>query len=245
MPRFPLQRPASDATRPDVADPLQDLAAQHHLPGCGLDQIKSICLELHCTMIRMSELTRKIEVGADGCVAVSIGKELTLSRNEIQHSLLTCLSRQKSVADMAAYAELLDQSPATIEVIRLVACIYSDMVLFPLPWTTGIKLRLAERLRLVWETSKMWRLSRGPQLTELCIWSLWFGSFAAFRSTHQDWFEIELELHLKVLYGDKWAAMTFAKVEKMLSAFLWWGPVCSEPGRQLWSRIRRSSGVKP
>lgn len=178
----------------------------------------------------------------------SLTKILTLERNEIQHGLLSFPTSQFDAAAFAVDEKCLsgwNRVLALIELIRLAASVYSDMVLFPLPWRTGVKPRLAARMRLILESSQLYRLAGYTQTahTELHIWLLWFGCFAAFRSRHQEWFEHELCRVLGVFYRLQWGSVAFDTVKRSLHGFLWWDPVCHGPGQDLWSRLKSHARV--
>jgi hypothetical protein len=78
-------------------------------------------------------------------------ENLVMSRNEVQHRLLSFPISQYPTEYFATVSSTGDNSALT-ELTRLAASVFSDMAFFPLPWRTGVKLRLAARMRAVWRT---------------------------------------------------------------------------------------------
>jgi hypothetical protein len=174
------------------------------------------------------------------------------ARNEIQHELL---SGPTSQLDKHAFSstDRSSRAPGQIEALRLAASMYSDMVLYPLANSTGVKPRLASRLRAVLETSKIndatttttdpASQSPSPMTDKLSVWILWSGCLAAWKSADQDWFEDRLRTRLESMYGpDGFAELDLEHVQaRILDGFLYWAPIYEVPNRELWARIRGRS----
>jgi hypothetical protein len=203
--------------------------------------VKEVNDDMHRMMEYAIQLTGIVELSFHNS-STSYVTILSIARSEIQHFLLAYPTSQYGVEAFEANA--LYSNLALTELIRLAACVYSDMVLFPLPWRTGVKLRLADRMRLIWESSALschvFHLEK--YYTPLYIWVLWFGTLAGFRSHHQDFFEKELRRVLEVYYGAEWGCITFETIRELLRGFLWWDPVYETPGKILWSKIRGMAG---
>jgi hypothetical protein len=228
-PKFPL-------IRNGIEQPKNKLFRTYqwaHKISDGLDLVKEVNDDMHQMMEYASQLTDIVDVSYHDS-STSYVTILCIARSEIQHFLLAYPTGQYGVEAFEANA--LYSKLALTELVRLAACVYSDMVLFPLPWRTGVKLRLAERMRSIWESSHVGFPEK--HYTSLHVWLLWFGALAGFRSHHQDFFECELRSVLEVYYGAEWGCVTFETIREFLSGFLWWDPVYEMPGKMLWSRIR-------
>lgn len=197
---------------------------------------------MHQLLVHMVQLIEVANLFCENPGSDRYKRALILGRNEVQHGLLSYPTSQYEFTAFTldkGSQQVTDPILVSTEIIRIAALIFSDMVFFPLPWALGIKLRLANRMRLIWEYGQMRQIAAYLQSTrsELHIWLLWFGCFAAFRSPHQEWFELEL-LHLfQEMYGQRLWSIEFETVKQILGCFLWWGPVCDLPGEDLWSRI--------
>lgn len=187
----------------------------------GLTSIRYISEDMHRLITHMIQLTQAADVFHSSPEdRRTIQTVLTMGRNQVQHRLLSYPTSQYSMAAFAVDETNLadpDRTLALTELIRLSAMIYASMTTFPLPWSAGVKERLAERFRSVWLTSQMHRQAQNPEFTtahaELKAWLLWFGCFAAFRSPQRRWFERELRGTLQAFYGARWEIVTFEEVK--------------------------------
>jgi hypothetical protein len=251
-PDFQLARKKVLSTQIYPAVAMSALCNRDRNDSHGLVLIRHISREVHRLISNIVQFTEIADLFYHNPSWKTLTTFLTLGRNEIQHRLLSLSTSQY---DLSAFAvsekcscSLEGDGPGALvltELIRLAASIYSDMALFPLPWKSGVKLQLAERMRLVWETSQMDRAAeKNSQIvyTELSIWLLWFGCFAAFRSHHQEWFELELHRVLEVFYGPL-ESVTFDTVKQLLLGFLWWDPICDLPGQDLWFRLKSQTRI--
>jgi hypothetical protein len=199
----------------------------------------------------MVQITRVVDYSNSRPWTRAERTRLTFGRSITQHGLMAQLTSQFDISSFAVERfgrpgwGPVTNSLALMESIRIAASIYSDMVLFPHPWTLGIKRRLTKRLYQVWETGELYELCQNHySYDRLFVWLLWFGCFGSFRSPRQDWFEHELCRVLEVAYGQSLWSMTFESVKEDLRGFLWWDTVCDKPGRELWARIMRRVTVE-
>lgn len=228
-----------------------DSSKRNQIDGEALDLVRDFSKELHHILTFAVQVTELVtQCYYDPAHETPAHKKaITLSRNEIQHALLAYSTTQY---DVKAFERGLRDSDAShndlalAELVRLAASIYSGMVLFLVPWRTGVKPRLAERMRLIWESSQMSPSAEHSKRshTQLHVWLLWFGCLGAIRSLHRKWFEHELQCAFEALYGLEWQEMTFDTVKQALRSFLWWDPVCDLPGRDLWNQIRGPAKVE-
>jgi len=147
--------------------------------------------------------------------------DLIEARNTSQHRLLSQIPLQldPSDPDMCLH-----------QACRLATLIFSDMVLFPLPSAQGVKPRLAPMLQRVLETCVQlgyWELN-----SQVLLWSLVLGAIAASFTPVRIWYVAKFMQQLEVMQIGQWSML-----ESVLTRFLWWKPVCSEPGRKLWDEI--------
>lgn len=251
--RFPLMRPKSELAQKREDAQLDNFPGTRRIGGHELSSIKTINRVIYRVLVQMSQVTGILDRYHDDPKRKSLTGILIARRNEIQHNLLAYPTAQYS-----EYVFMLDQdsmgmSPAAMaltELIRLAASVYSDLVLFPQPWTTGIKLQLAERMRMVAEKSEIYDSTKHSMLEHLKVhvWILCFGCFAAYQSQHQEWFEDKLRWLVNMLYGvsiENPEPVKFRTVKEGLRGFLWWAPVCDSPGQALWSRLIRIPSNRP
>lgn len=224
---------------------LDSYSGTQRIGGNELSSIKTINRVIYRVLVQMAQVTGILDRYHEDPKRKSLTGILIARRNEIQHNLLAYPTAQYS-----EYVFMLDQdsmgmSPgamALTELIRLAASVYSDLVLFPQPWTTGIKLQLAERMRMVAEKSEIYDNIKHtmPEHPKLHVWILCFGCFASYQSKHQEFFEDKLRWFVNMVYGgsiEKAEPVRFKTVKEGLRGFLWWAPVCDSPGQALWSRL--------
>jgi hypothetical protein len=226
----------------------------------GFRSAENIKPELIDILEHMADLTYVVDVHHHQ-VAHTRDKLLTKlvveGRNEVQHRLLSLYPRSLHNSDLSTdvKVEELDNKSKTrtgvSELVRLAACVYSDMVLFPLAWVSGVKPRLARRMYAACSLSGSDGTLAAASADacafghmELELWILWFGFFAAYQSELQDWFEdrlSEVAASLFVRRKQEYRALReveFGQVRNTLSRFLWWDIVCDEPGKTLWERVQ-------
>lgn len=259
-PRFPLLQ----STR------CHHRALTKSAPECGQFSqgfaIQGVSSELYDILYQMCYLTHLVDRyhhQFPSRRSTSLTKTLVEGRNEAQHRLLSfcpgqCLdSTSESSTRDGEHGVPGDYTEGLEELVRLAAMVYSDMVLFPLAWVSGVKHQLAKRMHTVAQTSQLYHSLIEPEAqaaavrgqtsrfahADLHVWILWFGCFAAIRSDLQPWFEENLGRMLELVYGDRVRSnsdagcVRFEEARAALRSFLWWGPVCDEPGRALWGRV--------
>ena len=149
--------------------------------------------------------------------------EITHARNEVQHGFLS-LPRLTSTGT-ANHLDILTC------ICRISGLIFSDMVLYPLPYSTGIKPRLAVRLRQALAL---------PQLkpywtscyTDLLTWSCVLGAIAASRMSLRGWFVASL-LRMPSARQADWVGF-----QAIIARYLWWDYVCVPPTFLVWRNLQ-------
>jgi hypothetical protein len=171
-----------------------------------------------------------------------VAKVLITGRSEVQHGLLSFRTSQLDATAFNSFIPDGDDEKgdlSLVEATRIACLVFSDMILFPLPWSSGARPRLARRLRAIWSRSRLSESDDGVSsgITQLKIWILWFGSLAALFTASQKWFETTLRRHISSQLSKTNRPMTLNAVKPVLRGFLWFEPVCDQPGQDLWKRM--------
>ncbi|KIV89266.1 hypothetical protein PV10_08845 [Exophiala mesophila] len=148
--------------------------------------------------------------------------DLVEARNSAQHQLLS----QMPPPDV----ETSDGPGAIIQACRLATLVFSDMVIFPVPPMQGVKPRLASMLKKALEGCAASR--NGSSYAYMLLWATSLGAISASFTPDRPWYVEQLSQQVLLLGIDQWSSMEFA-----LSKFLWWSPVCNEPGEKLWREV--------
>jgi hypothetical protein len=253
LPQFPLiPRLEPLEVFPEIDQETWNIGGAKH--GHNLALVRDVSEPLYSILSKMVQLTHVVDYSNSRPWTRAERTRLVFARSITQHGLMAQLTSQFDITSFAVERtdEIEQQGPgpvaeslALMETIRISAAIYSDMIIFPHPWTLGIKGRLAKRLYQVWETGELYQLCQNERAYNgLFIWLLWFGCFGSFRTRWQDWFECELRRVLDVAYGPSLRSMTFESVRESLRGFLWWDTVCDMSGRELWARVMNQVTVE-
>jgi hypothetical protein len=133
--------------------------------------------------------------------------------------------------------------------------IFSDMVLYPLPYSTGIKPRLAVQLRRVLAEEKLWEFwddGAGEGFGGLLVWACVLGAIASGRMGGgvRTWFVGRL-LRAVVSVVMKSGANGQGQrrvvkgcwdgsregLKEVCERWLWWDYVCGPPAFAVWSEV--------
>lgn len=152
-------------------------------------------------------------------------RSLVIARNETQHGFLSL----RRLSDTNALTE----RDILFEVCRLSGLIYNDLVLYPLPYSTGVKPRLARQLHEVLQDPRMGDLWNSD-FHELLIWVCFMGEIAARRTKDHGWFVKKLlEItRIKNLNNDGFA--------ELMQSFLWWDKICLPSALYLWEHLEEA-----
>ena len=154
---------------------------------------------------------------------------ITVSRNSTQHDLLSLphLPTDNSSEDNCIY-----------EVCRIAALIFSDMVLFPLPPSTGTREKLAHSLMRPLGCCRL--LSSWERYPSLLLWATILGGIAVKEPQKRTWFMRQLSNAVIKQTESAWPL-----VKNILSTFLWWHVVCDQRGADFWNEARLLSPQTP
>jgi hypothetical protein len=216
--------------------------------GYYLIELRGISQRMYGILLDMLSLTMLADEYSRNRKNKGLENTISIGREEVQHALLSCPRSQYPgrVFGLSAHADFKDvvriERLALAELCRTVAAIYSDMVLYPLAWSTGVKPRLAARTRDIMQNSRI----HGGQSSglvgshqKLLLWILWFACFAAFRGADQAWLEAQLLKQLVLVCGSELEGAKFEEVKEVLRGYLWWDHVCANPTLELWDRVRQ------
>ncbi len=143
--------------------------------------------------------------------------DIVLQSNAVQNKLLWM---RPSKDDMSGN---LDNN------VRIVANIFSDMVLFPLDPATRVKPRLSAELRRSLKSPILDIEEYGPP-SSIFLWILTLGGIAAAFTRHRGWYVEALAEYYGHLLSNHISLI------KRVSAFLWWADVCDQPAKLLWTQ---------
>ncbi|KAK5059957.1 hypothetical protein LTR84_009840 [Exophiala bonariae] len=150
--------------------------------------------------------------------------------NETQHKLLCTIN----IPSAEATHDL-----CLREICQWAALIYNDMVVFPLPATTGNKPRLSKGLRSALEsyeilssksTSLAGQVVKTVDHSDFILWALMLGAMAASSTVNTTWYVQKLGHYLSQSpYRHTWSDF-----RKLMLTYLWWSYILDEPGERLW-----------
>jgi hypothetical protein len=175
-------------------------------------------------------------------------ESLTLARNDVHHSLIS----------LPPANALWGREFALYEVLRVMALIFSDLVLFPLPAETGVRRRYAQLLReglASVSIESLWRDECG-----LLLWGCVLGAVAAADtlssritqsaaspSTDQEngeelrnWYVRRVRACSEMLGVGLSLGLDAGWDEvktKVCARYLWWDDVCDVVGRKAWEEV--------
>jgi hypothetical protein len=240
LPRFELFRSAEPAMVPENTIP--SFLSDERLGTNNLIQISNIDQDLYHVYLEILNVTKFLDHYERLPKKTWLLHLMILDRNAAQYHLIALATSQLPISDFSddpnrpKVANL-----ALSELLRLAACIYNDMVVFPMAASTGVKPRLVARMRQIITASHLYShiLHSQDQIgNELHIWLLWFGCFGALATKHQAWFERQLRFTLLAIDRDVCQEAYETVFDRFLCRFLWWDPVCGPPARDLWGRIQ-------
>lgn len=178
--------------------------------------------ELLSVLEAFSEVTVALDHYARGGPTAPELVDLVTARHSAQHRLLSQLPPPQS--------NFLDGDNNVLHACRLAVLIFSDMAIFPLPPTQGVKYRLAPLLRHTLQACSIvcsWDLH-----AYVLLWATTLGAIAASYTYDRSWYVEQMIKHVENLGIDH-----LSTLDSICSKFLWWKPVCGEPTETLWAEM--------
>ncbi|EXJ73806.1 uncharacterized protein A1O5_03568 [Cladophialophora psammophila CBS 110553] len=216
----------------------QDLVAMgKHIPdkhatdlsavlGTGLTVLATVDVELHQLYLEACQITIALDQyhrDAKGHPSLS---DLVDARNKTQHGFCSLAPSTDSETDPFA---------ALYETCRLAGLIFSDMVILPLPHNSGVKLRLARRLRTVLEASSLQTSWKSAEYGNLLMWVVFMGTIAATFTKARGWYLQKLRNLIDHQQLD-WNGF-----RGLMKTFLWWDFVFEAPAARIWNEMNAPS----
>lgn len=169
---------------------------------------------------RAHGITNALKLYMNDAPAAPPWLDIIRARNAFQHQLLA----------LPAFGGFIGREDSVYDACRLAACIYSDMVIFPLPSVAGVKRKLAARLRQTLDcctAHRCWEIN-----ATVMLWIATLGGIAASNTSHRAWYLGKISLCLDFL-----GIVDCAGYLRSITPFLWWDLVCEDPLRRLWEDL--------
>lgn len=116
------------------------------------------------------------------------------------------------------------------------ALIFSDLVLFPLPPATGVRVRLCDELRRTISEESLegwWECCPGT-----LTWVLVLGGLGSLSTPHRSWYTTQLRTTSKRLGLTSWE-----QFGNVVGCYLWWDYVCDSLAMKLWHDVGEQDSV--
>jgi hypothetical protein len=153
-------------------------------------------------------------------------------RNETQHRLLSISPEPQfmSTANTLMY-----------KICRLCLLIYSNMVVFPLPPSSGVESRLATSLMslLASESQRYCPAWHDVATRGLLLWASVLGGISDVNDTHRTWF-----IKLYSMLSDELGILSWQQLETHLSQYLWLDFVLNKEAVRFWVESRAENAVQ-
>ena len=140
-------------------------------------------------------------------------------RNAAQHKMLSLDSRT-----LCADSE----DASVVNICHIATLIFSDMVVFPQPEAQGVKVRQA--VHLLEACERHFEQSNLARHARALIWATVVGAIGTSFTPGQVWFLRHLRWQVSELGVGDWFSL-----QQVCCNFLWWRPVCDEPGLRIWN----------
>lgn len=137
-----------------------------------------------------------------------------------------------------------DRSDVLLGICHSAGLVFNDMVLYALPYSSGVKPRTAtqlqdaiSRLRPFWDVYD--KESSLHKFRDFLIWACTLGAIAATKMPQMRRFFLGRLAYLSNAITD------WEKFHDLLSRFLWYRSVCEEPARAVWDEMQRRTLPPP
>jgi hypothetical protein len=239
QPSFPWLRPSLPILQGPRYHPDHHAIAISRVIGTGFKQLDSIDLRLANILRDAGEITVALDHYQECRPNAPRLSDLVNAANETHHKLLSI------GVNMPPYPSRLD---FLCDMCRLAGLIYSDMVLFSLPPTTGVRPRLAAELRAAMDQFEKFEAGRlvndyyGNAVGDhnlLVMWALILGGLASLNTSEKPYFVQKLREYVeRVPYVSEWRAFS-----ELMGTYLWWDYLFEEPASGLWMEVVQLPGL--
>ncbi len=201
--------------------------------GTGFKQLDSIDASLASVLRDAGDITVALDHYQECRPNAPRLTDILNFANETHHKLLS------TGANMPPYPS---RSDYLRNMCRVAGLIFSDMVLFPLPATTGARPRLAGELRLAMDDFEKFQIEPaiqdyyGHEIRDhdlLVMWTLILGGLASLSTTDTPYFVQKLRQYVERMpYVSEWQAFS-----EIMTSYLWWDYMFEEPASGLWMEV--------
>ena len=179
---------------------------------------------------------RMYEIYQQGCNVVQILRDKSSSgipdnslRYAVQHDLLSF----PKMTDLCTFTS----SELLVCLCRTAGLIFSDMVLYPTPYSTGVKPRLAQQLDEIMRGPEIRNLPDLDTYEHLLVWACVLGAIAStFLPAYRQSF---LDRLRSLLSGQD----SVEDLTEILEGFMWYAPVCDPPMLLVWKDLAIPSNM--
>ncbi|KAJ9613332.1 hypothetical protein H2200_003274 [Cladophialophora chaetospira] len=233
QPSFRWQRPSPPILRGPRYHPDHRALLMSRIMGSGFRQLELIDVSLANVLRDAGDVTVALDHYQECRPNAPRLTDLLNAANETHHKLL-CIG-----ANIPPYPSKVDHLR---NMCRLAGLIYSDVVLFPLPVTTGARPRLAGELRLAVDEFEKFgadvpTVGNDGHATGddhlLVMWTLLLGGLASLSTPDKAYFVQKLREYVEfVPYVSEWRAF-----RELMDSYLWWNYILEEPASELWMEV--------
>ncbi|OAG41520.1 hypothetical protein AYO21_04222 [Fonsecaea monophora] len=232
-PSFPWMFPTPSILMGPKYQPDHKAAMMSMVIGTGFAQLDQIDMDLAIALRTAGEITVALDHYRERRPNAPDLTDIVNAANATHHKLLSL--RPRITLDP-------QQTDYLWNLCRVSGLIYSDLVLFPLPPTTGVKPRLAGELRLAIDNFEIFRAEETAYIDQrietegyicLVLWALTLGSLAALNTPHRRYFVQKMQEYIvRWPYIISWDAYT-----SLMATHLWWDYIFADPVAELWNEI--------
>ncbi|KIW34175.1 uncharacterized protein PV07_00970 [Cladophialophora immunda] len=235
-PSFPWVLPTFSILKGPKYQPDHDAVMMSMVVGTGFKQLDPIGMELANALRAVGDVTVALDHYQERRPNGPNLTDIVNAANEAHHKLSSLRPRITLDPQKADYLWNL---------CRVAGLIYSDLVLFPLPPTTGARPRMAGELRVAMENFEVFQAEETAHLDQstktedytcLVMWALMLGGLAALNTPHKRYFVQKMQEYVvRWPYATDWTAYT-----SLMATYLWWDYIFAEPVAKLWTEVTLS-----
>ncbi|KIW98010.1 uncharacterized protein Z519_01594 [Cladophialophora bantiana CBS 173.52] len=235
-PSFPWVLPPFSILKGPTYQPDQDAIMMSMVIGTGFRQLDPIGMGLANALRAAGEVTVALDHYQQGRPNPPNLIDIVNAANETHHKLSGLGPKMPLNPQRTDYLW---------NVCRVAGLIYSDLVLFPLPPTAGVRPRLAGELLLAMENFEVFQaeeaacLDQGTDMedyTRLLLWALTLGGLASLNTPNKPYFVQKLQEYVvRWPYISDWHAYI-----NLMATYLWWDYILEEPAAQIWTEVTLS-----